>query len=567
MLKKTTSLILFLQIFITAISPVSAFYSDVNETTPYYNEIKELYDEEKLPNYPDNKFNPDKNLTLPDLYEIVFTYTKTPITTTSKLPYSDIDPEHPLSKYINTAFDLNILKPVSTSPRIFPNSALNKSATLKNLYYLFGIGTSPLFDKQEFPFLDVEKDSYLAPLALKTFQLGILESTPELFRMSKIIKKSDLIHYIYTIENQTPVIKIQLQNPTPTPAVDTSDNAELEKFLDIWQTLKTSYYEKNKLNDNSLINGAIRGLLQEVDDQYTVYQNSEEAENFFVNLGETYSGIGIVIEVIDGKITVVTPLKNSPAEKAGIKPKDIIKKVNNTDVSGKTIEEITSKIMGIAGTTVKIEVERSNTPMTFEIQRANIKIQTVFTTIHTYKNQKIAQIELTSFGETTPNELKESLAELKNQNISGYIIDLRNNPGGYVDSAINIANFFTTAKITIFNMIDSNNKTTKYTTNGTGGIENKEIIVLMNEGSASAAEILAGFLKDHKIAKIIGTKSFGKGSVQELQEFYDNSFFKYTVANWTTPNGTIINGIGIKPDIITENPDEQLNRALIEITN
>ena len=284
-------------------------------------------------------------------------------------------------------------------------------------------------------------------------------------------------------------------------------------------------------------------------------------------LESEYEGIGTVLEFIDGKVVVVSPIKNSPAEKAGIKPADIIKEVDGISVEGKTLEEVAAKIKGKAGTTVKITVQRDSETLTFEITRAKVSFNTVESEVKKWGNKKIGYIELITFGEKSYEEFLEAANTILKEKPDGFIIDLRNNPGGFVDTAINILSLFMTEKknAVIFEYADSSK--TEFKTDGNGLLKGYKIVVIINKGSASASEIVAGALKDYKIAKIIGETSFGKGSAQEVRTYKDKSIFKFTISKWLTPNGTDISKVGITPDKVVSNPngeDLQLQEALKE---
>ncbi len=566
-----SSLFLF---FIATEIPVMAFYSDITEENQYYNSIKILYDLDRLPHYENEIFNPETKVTIVDLCELTLAFAQVSLNTNISLPYSNIDPSSETAKIIQTALDTNIIEAIGLNPTLDITSPVAKQYILKTLFQTLGIGTNYFFDKSDFPFTDLDVNSELAPIAQKAAELYILEKDkPQLFSLAKRITRGQLADYLYRIYQNAPnTITIRVKPSNYTKAqTELLDNEKFSIFLDIWDRLKTDFLYQDKLNEDQLIESAIEGLLEPVEekDKYTTYQNSSEAQAFMDSLSGDYEGIGISIEMIDGKATVITPFKNSPAEKAGLKPNDVILEVNNEDVSDQTLEEIISKIKGEKGTTVTLKILRGTDKKTFEIEREEISQESVSSELLEHNDKKIGYINMMSFNEDGYKKFTEQAKTLLKDKPVGFIIDLRNNPGGYLDVAVNIVGLFTDAKKTALRLEFADGTTQEYITNGNGLLKNYKTIVLINGGSASASEILAGALKDFSLATLIGEKSFGKGSVQEIITYYDESLLKFTIAKWLTPNGTNVNEVGIVPDKeVVENPDtttdEQLQAALDE---
>lgn len=545
--------ILFLITALLFTQTTFAFYSDVPETHEYYDSIKYLYDAGLLPEYNDNLFNPDEKVKITDLYELLLSYGQVELTEES---------------FLQTAISLGLLNSVNLNLDL----TLAKHYVLSTLFKTLGIGVNYFFDQSSFPFIDVKINSNTAAIAKKAADLGILESQrADLFKMAKRVTRAQTADYLYKIHNSQPQGQtIRIEIGTAPTGID-QDLLENEKFailMDIWSSLKNDYYYQDEVDEDELLTGAIEGMVNEIDDAYTTYHTPEEASQFLNGAGtQEYEGVGMLIETIDGNAVIISPFKDSPAEEAGLIPNDMIVEVNDENVEGLVIEAIADRIKGPSGTQVKITILRDGNRMNFTVTREFILYSTVQYRVIQKNSKNIGYIEILLFDLESYNEFLEAAEALVAENIEGLIIDLRNNPGGYVDTTIDIISLFTDEVKTAVQMIYSDGSTEIYQTDENGLLKDYETVILINEGSASASEILAGTLRDYGIAKIIGTTSFGKGSVQSLTEYSDGSMFKYTVAKWLTANGNDIAEVGIIPDEIvknTGNTDNQLNEALAE---
>lgn len=318
--------------------------------------------------------------------------------------------------------------------------------------------------------------------------------------------------------------------------------------------------------------GMIQGYVNSFKDPYTVFFPPKEAKSFAENVQGSFGGVGMTVGMKDGNIVVIAPLKDSPAMKAGIKAGDIIVKVNGTSTIGMSSDEAVSMIRGEIGDAVVITVMHidGKEPVDIKIVREEIKIPT----IDTEKNNGVFVIHLYNFSAESPELFQKALIEYVNSNYGRLIIDLRGNPGGYLEAAVNMASFFLPeGKVIVSEKQGVEETEINHRSKGFGGIPpNTKVVVMVDGGSASASEILAGALKDQGVAKIVGVTSFGKGSVQELVNYSDGSSLKVTIAKWFTPNGTSISEHGIVPDVevklATSTPygtkfiDNQLQKAI-----
>lgn len=342
-------------------------------------------------------------------------------------------------------------------------------------------------------------------------------------------------------------------------APPTSVTADFSQFWVVWDKLSKEYVDKTALDQAKMVQGAISGMVASLGDPYTVYLPPVQNKAAKEDLGGYFDGVGIELGYKDKQLVVVAPLDGTPAFKAGVKSgdlilhiKDVAKKVD-VDTANMTIPEAVNIIRGQKGTEVEITFYRTGAtkPLVLKMARDTILVKSA--TVEFLNNNTIAHIKLNKFGDRTPAEWDEAVSKITNQNV---ILDLRNNPGGYLDGAVYIAGeFLPTGKLVVTQQYGDGTKN-DLKVNRTGKLLKQKIIVLVNEGSASAAEILSGALQDYKRATIVGVKSFGKGSVQQPDDFADGSGIHITIAKWLRPSGDWIDKKGIQPDIeVKVDPD------------
>jgi carboxyl-terminal processing protease len=337
-------------------------------------------------------------------------------------------------------------------------------------------------------------------------------------------------------------------------------------YWEAWSDLKSKTIFS--ADAQKMIDGSIAGMAASLGDPYTTYFNKAENQRFREDIAGEFSGIGVEIIQKDNLLTVVTPLSGSPAEKAGLKPRDIILKVDDTDTATLGFNETINRIRGDKGTEVKLTIARDGVENSLEIKivRDTIVVKSVELETKDSGGKKILVIKVRQFGDDTGSLFSQIVSDAKKSKPDGIIVDLRNNPGGYLETAVDVSSYFLDGGVVVTEKGKSD-KTKEYKTTKQHLLKGIPTVVLINGGSASASEILAGALQDRGAAKIIGEQSFGKGSVQELVELSDKSALKVTVAHWLTPNGRLIDKEGIKPDIEVKNEensdqDKQLDRAI-----
>ena len=338
----------------------------------------------------------------------------------------------------------------------------------------------------------------------------------------------------------------------------TSDIAET---LEDYRKIIDKYY-LGDIDEERLKEGAIAGYIKGLDDEYTEYISKEDMADYMADATGNFVGVGVymVQDTEANKIMVLSPIKGSPAEKAGLQPGDYIIAVDGVTYTGEQMTEASNKIKGEAGTTVKLQIQRKDETLDIELTRENIKVNPVEGEV---LENNIGYIEFSSFDDGTAEEFKAKFEELQGKGIKSLIIDLRNNGGGIVDEALEIANYILDKDSVILYEVDkNNNETVEKTTDDP--IINMPIVILTNENTASSSEILAGSLKDHKKATIVGEKTYGKGVIQRLLTLPDGSGLKITSEKYLTPNRTEINKVGIEPDEKVELPETVTNILNVE---
>ncbi len=352
-----------------------------------------------------------------------------------------------------------------------------------------------------------------------------------------------------------------------------SQDVDFSLFWDVWDILQEQYVDKDKLNEKKMFYGALQGLVSSVDDPYTVFMDPKIAQDFEDDLSGTFEGIGAEIGIKNDILTIIAPLSGMPAEKAGLLAGDKVIAIDKESTAGISIDEAVRKIRGPKGTQVTLTISRDGLDNIEDIAitRDTIIVRSVRTQ---HRDDNIFVIKISNFNEDTENLFNQAVKEIVEINPTGVILDLRNNPGGYLDTAIEIASEWIEDGVVVIEKF-SEEKKHEYLARGRARLKDYPTVVLVNQGSASASEILAGALRDYEKATIVGKQTFGKGSVQSLEDLRDGSSVKITVAKWLTPNGDCINEQGIIPDQeveltpedYNENRDPQTDRAIEILLN
>lgn len=331
------------------------------------------------------------------------------------------------------------------------------------------------------------------------------------------------------------------------------NDESLNEFLEVYSSVVNNYYEE--VDTTEMIDTALDAMLEYLGDNYTTYLNSDQTAELEEKLAGSYQGIGISFSISQetGEPTIASITKNSPAEKAGLLANDVLVSVDGVSLAGKSSEEIKNMIRNSSKSSVTLVISRNGTEMTFNVNIENV--EDVNISYELIENTNIGYLQIDSFTKTISNQVNNALTDLENQGMQKLIIDLRNNGGGYLESAEDTANLFLEKGKLIYSLENKEAKADYY--DETDAHKTYPIVVLLNENSASASEILAAALKDSYSYGVtfVGTTSYGKGLVQQTYDLSDGSMAKYTSAKWLRPNGECINGIGLKPDYEIQKED------------
>jgi carboxyl-terminal processing protease len=335
--------------------------------------------------------------------------------------------------------------------------------------------------------------------------------------------------------------------------IDPEEEVDISLMWMVWRLLLKHYIEPDQMQVNPMLFGAIEGLVRGVGDQYTTFMTPNENTEFQQSLQGRLQGIGAELTLRDGMIVVVAPLKGSPAARAGLAPKDMIVEVDGEDVRGKNLNQVVHLIRGEKGTLVTLTVirESESEALSISIRRDNIKVPSVEYELKETGSGSVGYIELNQFGEGSINEVEDAARNLQKENIEGLILDLRFNGGGFLDGSDELCSLFM-KKGKVVTVERRNAEPVHHYVSGSPIAPNLPLVILINEGSASASEIVAGALQDHKRATVIGKQSFGKGTVQEVIDLPGGSSLRVTIAKWLTPDGRDIGKEGVTPDIEIE---------------
>lgn len=350
-----------------------------------------------------------------------------------------------------------------------------------------------------------------------------------------------------------------------------SINIDFKLFWDTWDLVSRQYLDKEALDPTKLFYGAISGMVSAIGDPYTVFLPPEQQKSSKEELNGSFEGVGIQLGFNkDKRLVVVAPLSGTPAEKIGIKPQDLILKIDDKETTNITLPEAVKLIRGKKGTQVKLTIfrEGEEDSREFTLTRDTILVKSVEVSYKDIENKKVAVLKLSRFGERTKEEWNNAVSDILTKNPKGLILDVRNNPGGFLEGAVFISSEFLDSGDVVLQE-NAQEERVAFKVERVGKLTKLPMVVLINKGSASASEIVAGALQDRKRTKLVGEKSFGKGTIQEAQDLEGGTGIHITVAKWLTPNGRWVNDTsGLEPDIKVEGgkedatKDPQLDKAI-----
>ena len=357
---------------------------------------------------------------------------------------------------------------------------------------------------------------------------------------------------------------------TKKETTNSSVPSELKEFVDTYNDIVNNYYDK--VNKEELIDAGIKGMINYLDDPYATYFDGTSSTNFNQTLEGNYEGVGIEVTLDNSKVKITKVFADTPAKKAGIKVGDYITKVNGESVEGKSLSDVVSLIKTAKNKEVEITITRDNQEKTMKVTRTTVDMPYTSSKVYEENGKKIGYLKIEMFSNNITKQVKKELESLKKKNIDKLVIDVRDNPGGYLTQVTEILSLFMTKKDVIYQLQTKNNNEKVYGTSSKATYS-YPVVVLINENSASASEILASAFKETYNAEIVGVNSYGKGTVQKAGDLNNGDTIKYTVQKWLTPRGNWINEKGVTPtkevklelkenETLTEDNDNQLKAAI-----
>ncbi len=444
-----------------------------------------------------------------------------------------------------------------------PISALRRYEALKMLLDIEGVPVLRVVRDEDrtYMFKDIKKDTEIEYIMMTSINRDLVRPvSASISGAKKIMSRGEYVNALYYSslvahadfsfqkpdpyenmgENMMPYIEIFAEPVGSIPKYDV--------FLTIWDILQNNHLYSDRFDAEKAMDLVLEALPNVLDDPYTQFMNADENDSFQDSIRGDFEGIGAYISEEKGEIVIVSPIKKTPAEKAGLQAGDVVLEINGESTEGLSLQEAVRRIKGPGGTTVTLIIKRGSQELSIPIVRARVEVPSVEFEL---RKDGVMYINIFQFSDKTESEFKKAIDTALSRYVSALVIDLRNNPGGLLSSVEDVTGHFVGKGKPIV-QVEYRNVMQELLSAGDGVLSQYPIAVLINKGSASASEILAGALQDYGVATIIGVTSFGKGTVQEVLPFFDGSSFRYTVARWLTPKGKSIDKNGIVPDIEAE---------------
>lgn len=562
-----------------------AQFSDISIDHPQYEAIMYLYENGIIKGYDDGTFKPNALVTKAEFLKMLFNHVGyLPRQGFYETPFTDVGSGYWFAPYVKKALEMDLIEVNEDWPVFLGASPVERIEALKMLMPLEGIPT-PYTDETTTIFNDISPDYKYFRLVKGAEKSGVfIEEENPVFFPGGLLTRGDVAELLYKTalfkdenpDQVVPTVQIDLTEPSFIVEDDQSDLMTSDKFpifVSVWNKINDQYLYKENINDDELIYGAIGGMVDSLEDPYSLFQKPELADELWDTLEGNYEGIGTIIDTYEDQFIIIGVINNSPADKAGLKTGDIILSIDGESFSTNEINDMINAIKGPAGSKVELKIDRDGETKSFSITREQITLDTVLLEANsTEVPSSLGYIAIYQFTDSTTSEFDKILTQTLADDPKGLIIDLRDNPGGYVDSALDILGYFfekgeTVAKLKIADQYISERSP------GAGTLKDMPIVVLVNENTASAAEIVAAALQEKKSAKLIGEQTYGKGTVQEVNIYTDGSLLKLSIAKWLTPDGNDIDHLGIKPTIevvatkddAVGKTDSQLQKAIDEL--
>ncbi len=529
------------------------------QETSLYNKAREYFEEQGILFKGDQRID-ELKITKAEFFKIIFEnagYSPSSKIHMVPTPFKDVESKSWYAPYIQRAYRLGIIE---KKENFYPEDQIRLIDAFKLILEIEG-HTIPLVYERKIEYKDLINEEQKRIVA-KILDLNVYTPKSEkIFGANKFLTRKETIEVLYKFHLMSEGDKAIFSIPKDQVKINIqrSNLKNIEYLESVKNEVFSNYYKVEELNEEELMNSAIQGYVKGVGDKYTLFFPPQESKDFGDVLDGEFEGIGAYLEETDNGIVIQTPIKNSPAEKAGVKSGDIIRKVDGKDILDMPIRKVIPLIKGLKGTTVEIEFERNGKLVVIKIVRDSIKISSVEFEV---KNNVLI-ITLSQFGPQTLQDFSDIIGANYDSNIKGIIIDLRSNPGGLLDTVEELLYYWVPSGEAVLELKYRDHSTVEKSGNNQK-LTNTKTAIIQNEASASASEILAGTLQDYGKAKIFGTKSFGKGTAQTIIQYKNGASLKVTVAEWLTGKGNPVNGIGINPDIKIEDDEKTENDEAIE---
>ncbi len=574
------SAFLVIALLIPLTNSVSAF-SDTEEI-PYQSTIEYLQSKGVIKGYASGRFEPGRSINRAEFIKMMLsTYGFEPGEETSfSYPYKDVPENLWYAPYVQRAWELGV---IDDNAKFNPTKKTTRVEGTKMVLRLIGVSLPRTIHEEEWPlnYRDVRHDTWYAPTVLYGTSYGIVQASDEenqYFRPLQELSRGEATELLYNMDvlmigNAYFDTYAELEEDLFGDVLHGSnlrDMPHLDIFADIWNRFHNNYYGREDIDTDALMYGAIKGMVESLGDAYSMFFDPPEADTFDDFLEGHFSGVGAYLMETSEGILIETFVNDSPAERSGLRSRDIIIAVDEIDVTEMTLEAASNLIRGEAGTEVTLTVTREgeSQPLSFTLVREAIDIGYIEAEM---KGDAI-YIDINLFDSLSFIDFTQSITPLieENPDFSGFVIDVRNNPGGYLTSVMSIIGHFVPTGNAIVYIDYGEGDGDMHISTGNGEWTDYPVVVLINEGSASASEILALALQEKMDALLVGNDSFGKGTIQEVVYYTDGSTLKLTVAEWRSPQFHSINDIGISPDHYVEltqenilaGEDPQLDEAL-----
>ena len=546
-------------LFFASTQAAFASYSDINEQSTYYRSVSYLELQGATDN--SNSFRPDDLINKAELFKILFKiFAETPQALDPRSQFTDVNKSDWYAGYAQLAVKYGIID--KSEIEFAASTAVSKVDAMDYLYKIYGISAARLTrDEKENLFKDVSADHPYNTFIKKAVDLEIIESsTAKKFEPYKKITRGEFADLLFKFDQW-------YTNESGGKIQTISSIHKADILASIWDKILGSFYLKDgeKIDEEALYQAAIKGMVASLNDPYSTFLSGNSSTELTDTLSGDFEGIGVYLmeDEITKKIHITDFVPGTNASEVGLLVGDQIEEVNDEDIAGLSYAEIVKKIKGPAGTTVKLKVRRGTQSFTYEVQRRALKL-----VLQTGKiiYDDVWYIDINLFTDVSYVDVNIIMKDLASQvaNPKAIVIDLRSNSGGYLNSAISIAGHFIPNNQTIV-QLDYGSFIEEIQNGGSGEYVDIPLYVLIDKYSASASEILAAALNEAADAVLIGQKSFGKGTAQQINQYWDGSILKLTIAQWLTPDGNTIQGFGLEPDIKITQSSKTVDLWMVEV--